>query len=74
MKIEHGRMTIEDTMDNLVENEQGVNCGCEEPKLKMVMHMDFTDKYESQYSCKCGNQIFVSVKRTDEERALWEDN
>lgn len=64
MKIERGLMTIEDTMDRLVETEQGITCGCENPKLKATMFMDGVDYYQNNYACRCGNQIVVFGKRS----------
>ena len=43
MRIEKGRIKIEDSMDKLVETEHGVACGCKNPSLKMVCHMDLKD-------------------------------
>ena len=63
MRIEKGRVVVEDTMDNLVEKEAGITCGCENPNLKMVMHLDMTDCYQNNYVCDCGNQIVVTAKR-----------
>lgn len=71
MIIEKERMTVEDTMDKLVETEQGITCGCENPQLKMTMHMDFTDSYQNNFVCDCGNQIVVVVERDEESKAMW---
>lgn len=71
MKIKKGRSTYH----GVKINEQGDIC-CEvcggTSDLKMVMHMDYTDKYISDYKCKCGNVIEISTKRTKEERMFWE--
>lgn len=66
MKIEKENMTVEDTMDRLVEKEGGITCGCEKPSLKMVYHIDGTDFYSYSYRCDCGNSISVSRKRENE--------
>ena len=71
MRIEKGRMIVGDTMDKLVEVENGITCGCENPNLKMTMHMDFTDSYQNNYVCNCGNQIAVVVERDKESKAMW---
>ena len=63
MRIEKGRMVVEDTMDKLVEKEEGITCGCENPQITMTMHIDGTDFYEYHYVCDCGNQIVVTRKR-----------
>lgn len=73
MRIEKGRMIVEDRMDKLVETEQGITCGCENPNLKMVMHLDMTDNYQNSYVCDCGNDIVVMVKRTEEDKEYWEE-
>ena len=71
MKIKKERMTVEDTMDKLVELEQGITCGCDNPGLQMTMHLDGTDYYQSNYICECGNQICVVVERDKESMDLW---
>ena len=71
MIIKKDRMTVKDTMDKLVETEQGITCGCENPKFKMVMHMDFTDSYQNNYVCDCGNQIVCVTQRTEEDKSYW---
>ena len=71
MIIKKDRMTVEDTMDKLVETEQGITCGCENPMLKMTMHMDFTDSYQNNFVCDCGNQIVVVVERDEESKDMW---
>lgn len=73
MRIEKGRITIEDSMDKLVETEHGVACGCKNPSLKMVCHMDLKDAYSTSYSCSCGNSITVTKPRTEESMMLWGD-
>jgi hypothetical protein len=67
MRIEKERMVVEDTMDKLVEIEQGITCGCEKPSLTMTMHLDGTDFYQSNYVCQCGNQISLVVERNPED-------
>ena len=67
MKIEKGNMIIEDTMDRLVETKDGITCGCGNPNLKMVFHMDGKDFYGYQYSCDCGNSIVMNCKRSEED-------
>ena len=71
MKVEKVRMIVEDTMDKLVELEQGITCGCDNPRLKMTMHLDWKDCYQSNYICECGNQICVVVERDEESKKLW---
>lgn len=71
MIIKKERMTVEDTMDKLIEKEEGITCGCENPQLKMTMHMDFTDSYQNNFVCDCGNQIVVVVERDEESKAMW---
>ena len=73
MRIEKGRMTIEDSMDKLVETKEGITCGCENPIFKITMHMDGKGFYSTQYDCACGNHIVVHAKRTDEEMMRWGD-
>ena len=64
MKIETGRMTIEDTHDNLIETEKGYTCGCGNPNLKMGLHIDGVNFYSYQYTCiNCGNSICMNCKR-----------
>ena len=36
MKISKERMTVEDTMNRLIETKDGITCGCGNPRLKMV--------------------------------------
>lgn len=71
MKIERGRMTVEDTMDKLVERDNGITCGCDKPILRMTVHMDGTEFSQTNYACTCGNQISVVVKRSEEEKFYW---
>lgn len=71
MIIEKERMTVEDTMDNLIETEDGIRCGCKNPMLKMTMHIDFNDSYQNNFVCECGNQIVVVVERDEESKAMW---
>ena len=73
MIIQKERITIEDTMDKLVEKEVGITCGCENPNLKMVMHLDMTDCYQNNYVCDCGNQICCVIQRDEEDKAYWEE-
>ena len=74
MIIKKDRMTVEDTMDKIVEVEHGITCGCENPQLRMTMHMDLTDSYQTNYVCDCGNQIVVVVERDEEIKSMWEGN
>lgn len=74
MRIEKGRMVVEDTMDKLVETEDGILCGCKNPMLKMTMHMDLVNSYQTNYVCNCGNQIVVVVERDEESKSMWEGN
>ena len=71
MKIEKGNMTIEDTMDILVETKDGITCGCEKPRLKMTCHVDGRDFYGYQYSCSCGNQISMECKRDKDDMMMY---
>ena len=73
MKIEKENMTVEDTMDRLIETKDGITCGCGNPSLKMVCHMDGKDFYGYQYSCSCGNSISMECKRDKEDLMYWED-
>jgi hypothetical protein len=73
MKIEKDRMTVCDTNDNLVETEEGITCGCGNPKLKIVFHIDGIDFYGYQYSCICGNSITMECKRSEEDSMYWMD-
>lgn len=66
-------MTVEDTMDKLIETAVGITCGCEEPSLRMTMHLDGTDYYQSNYACQCGNQIVMVVERDEASKMLWGD-
>lgn len=72
MQISKERMTVCDTNDNLVETEEGITCGCENPRLKMVCYIDGTDFYGYQYSCACGNSISMKCKRSDEDAMYWQ--
>ena len=74
MRIEKGRMVVEDTMDKLVEKEEGITCGCEVPQIRMTMHLDMTDCYQNNFVCQCGNQIVVVVERDEESKSMWEGN
>lgn len=71
MKIEKGRMTVEDIMDKLVETKEGITCGCEKPQLRKTMHMDMTDCFQTNYVCDCGNQIVVVTERDPISREYW---
>jgi len=64
MKIVKERMTVEDTMNRLIETKDGITCGCGNPSLKMVCHIDGTDFYSYSYSCDCGNSIVMNCKRS----------
>jgi len=66
-------MTVCDTMDKLIETEDGVTCGCGNPSLKLVCHMDGTDIYGYQYRCDCGNSISVACKRDEESLMFFEE-
>lgn len=71
MKIEKDRMTVCDTKDNLIETEKGITCGCGNPSLKMVCHIDGVDFYGYQYSCSCGNSISMECKRSKVDSMYW---
>ena len=64
-------MVVEDTMDKLVEKEEGITCGCKVPQLRMTMHLDMTDCYQNNFVCDCGNQIVVVVERDTISREYW---
>lgn len=71
MEIKKGSLTIRDTMNKLVENKDGFTCGCRNPKLKMVYHIDGRSFYSYQYSCcNCGNSIVMERER-DKKNFLW---
>ena len=72
MVVFKGEAVIADTNNCLIENENGVTCGCGDPVLKLVMHLDSTDSYNSRYACKCGNSIEIAVKRSETEQEMWE--
>ena len=74
MKIEKGRIVVEDTMDKLVEKEEGITCGCENPQLRMTMHFDMTECYQNNFVCDCGNQICCVIQRDEESKSMWEGN
>lgn len=67
MKIEKENMTVEDSRDNLIETEKGITCGCGNPNLRMVCHIDGREWYGYQYNCKCGNAINVTHKRSEDD-------
>ena len=67
MEIKKENMTIVDTNDNLIETEKGITCGCSNPSLKMVCHMDGREFFAYQYSCSCGNSINVTHKRSKDD-------
>ena len=71
MKIEKENMTIEDSKDNLKEMEKGITCGCGNPSLKIVCHIDGREFYGYQYNCQCGNSINVTYKRSDDDMMLY---
>lgn len=50
-------MTVSDTKDNLIETKDGIICGCENPSLTMICHIDGVNFYGYQYICQCGNSI-----------------
>lgn len=70
MIIEIQNGTIQDTNNNLIETKEGITCGCENPELKMVYHIDGKDFYSYQYKCSCGNTISMSCKRSNEDE-MW---
>ena len=63
MTIEKEDMTVSDTNNNLIETEDGITCGCRNPKLTMTCHIDGVDFYSYQYNCQCGNCITAKYKR-----------
>lgn len=71
MKIEKENMTVEDTMDRLIETKDGITCGCKNPSLKMVCHIDGKDFYSYSYSCDCGNSIVMNCKRSEEDLMMY---
>lgn len=64
MEIKKDRMTVTDTYNNLIETENGITCGCGNPSLKMVCHIDGTNFYSYQYRCACGNSILMECERS----------
>lgn len=64
MEIKKGRMTVTDTKDNLIETENGITCGCGNPSLNMVFHIDGTNFYSYKYRCSCGNSILMECERS----------
>ena len=71
MKIEKENMTVEDTMDRLIETKDGITCGCGKPRLKIVCHTDGKDFYGYSYSCDCGNSIVATYKRSEEDLMMY---
>lgn len=71
MKIEKGRMTVEDAMDNLIETEEGVTCGCGNPNLRMQYHFDGSKTCSYGYVCDCGNAIKMICERDAESKKWW---
>lgn len=72
MKIEKEGMTIEDSMDKLIETEDGITCGCENPILSIVTHIDGRDFYGYTYNCEnCGNVITTHCKRSKDDLMYW---
>lgn len=68
MTIVKGDMTIFDSNDNLIENKDGITCGCNNPVINITMHIDGVDFCQHKYVCEnCGNNISVIVKRDEEE-------
>ena len=65
MTIQKDGMTVTDKKDSLVETENGITCGCGNPKLSMTMHIDGTDFYTWEYICSCGNYISVCRERRE---------
>ena len=66
-------MVIEDTMDKLVETEEGFTCGCGNASFRMTMHLDGMDFYQYNYVCDCGNKITVFGKRKEFDN-FWLDD
>lgn len=67
LRIEKGNAVFEDTENRLAESKNGITCGCENPQLQMVSHIDGVDFYAYQYKCNCGNCITVTKKREETE-------
>lgn len=67
MTIEKGYMTVSDTNNNLIKTKDGITCGCDNPQLRMTMHIDGVDFYAYKYQCQCGNNITVNYKRNKSE-------
>lgn len=63
MRIEKENFFVEDTNDNLVEEDGKITCGCGNPYLTLKTHIDFTDKAVTIYVCKCGNEISTTEIR-----------
>ena len=71
MNIERENMMVEDTMDRLIETKEGITCGCGNPRLKTVCHIDGRDFYSYSYSCDCGNSIIMKCKRSEEDLMMY---
>ena len=71
MSITKGKTTY----SGVIEIDGQLACeGCKtvNPKGKLTMHMDFTDKYVSNYECcECRNIMSVAIKRNKESAAMW---
>lgn len=63
MKIEKNGMIVEDTMDKIIETQDGITCGCKNPQLRGISFIDGEDFYSNTYECICGNAINVRGKR-----------
>lgn len=65
LTLENGAV-IEDTKDNLIKTEnEEVTCGCGNPSLKIMSHIDGIDFYAYNYVCQCGNSISITEKRKE---------
>ena len=72
MEIKKENMTIVDSHNNLIETEKGITCGCGNPRLKMVCHIDGRDFFGYQYNCSCGNSITVNHKRSEDDLMMYD--
>lgn len=70
MKIEKGNMTVEDTMDRIIETEAGVSCGCKKPQTQMVGHKSGIGFSAYVYKCICGNVIVANYKRDKDDMMM----
>jgi len=65
------------TYTGVIETEDGrivcEKCQRADGEATQTMHIDFTDKYVTNYVCECDNAISVETKRDAESMMLWMD-